>query len=349
MIKVGISHGDINGVSYELIIKTFDDIRMYDFCIPVLYGSAKALAYHRKALDLNTINTSNISSAKDAAPNRLNIVNCTSDEITVDLSKPTKESEKYAEQAFEMGIKDLNEGLIDVLVSAPANLDDIAILEKNSGVKTSGLKILVKDSFRIALATGKMPISEVASKITTEQLTQQLRVLNEVLVKDFMVVAPRIAVLSLNPGMGLQEKEEGKEEIDIIAPAIQAANEAGVCCFGPYAADSFFGTETYMSFDATLAMYYDQGLVPFRSIAYEEGVSYVANLPIISTSPDLGASYDNAGKNQTPTDSFRNAIYLAIDIFNSRNTYLDITKNPLRKQYVSKGSDNEKLDLTKEE
>ncbi|MDR3339733.1 MAG: 4-hydroxythreonine-4-phosphate dehydrogenase PdxA [Candidatus Symbiothrix sp.] len=347
MIKVGISQGDINGISYELILKTFDDIRMYESCIPVVYGSSKVLGYHRKALDLPPININNIAQAKDAGFNRLNVINCGNEDIAVAFSQATPESEKFAESAFSRAVDDLKTGKIDVLVSAPSNQDEITYIEEQSGEKV--LNMLISDSFRIALATNKIPLAEVPSGITVDLLKVQLQILRDTLIHDFMITLPRIAVLSLNPGASVSEHQFGKEENEIIIPAIKEANNAGVICFGPYSSDSFFATDNYQKFDAILAMYYDQGLTPFRSLSVGRGVCYAANLPFVRTTPDQGPCYERAGKNESTESLFREAIFLAIDIFNARILDKEIYANPLKKQYFERGSDNEKLDLTKEE
>jgi len=346
IIKVGISHGDINGIAYELILKVFEDIRIFELCIPVLYGSSKVLAYQRKMMNLSPVNFNTISHAEDAGMNRLNVINCGEEDITVEFARSTPESESLAEAAFRRALNDLHLGLIDVLVVAPANWDETAVLSDSAAKGKSPLKILLNDTFRIALATDKIPLSETASNLTIDLLTERIKALHSALIHDFMVTNPRIAVLSLNPGVGIKEKVFGNEESGVIIPSIKAANDANIICFGPYSADDFFGNSEYLKFDATLAMYYDQGLVPFRSIAFEGGIYCWANLPFVVTASDEGASYENAGKNESSEIPFRNALYSAIDIFNTRKIDSEINANPLKKQYFERGSDNEKLDLT---
>jgi len=211
------------------------------------------------------------------------------------------------------------------------------------------LKMLISDTFRIALASDKVPLSEVASHLTVDSLTAQIKMLHSSLIRDFMLTNPRIAVLSLNPGVGIKEQSFGKEEEDAIVPAVKAANDAGVICFGPYSADDFFGNSEYLRFDATIAMYHDQGVIPFRSIVFEGDICYWADLPFVVTAPNQGVSYEKAGKNETSEVAFRNALYSAIDIFKMRKIDAEIRANPLKKQYFERGSDNEKLDLTKDE
>jgi 4-hydroxythreonine-4-phosphate dehydrogenase len=347
LIKVGISQGDINGISYELIIKTFEDIRIFEFCIPVLYGSSKVLAYHRKAMELPSVNVNTIHHAGDAGINRLNIINCGNEEVPVDFSKSSPESELMAQRAVQKALSDLKAGLIDVLVLAPSNIDEMQYLSQQLG--SSPLKMLIHNNLRIALASDKIPLSEVSPQLTTGLLADKIKSLHASLIHDFMVTLPRIAVLSFNPGMGVKERKEGKEETEIIIPAIKTVNEKGIICFGPYSADDFFANYDYTKFDAILAIYYDQGLIPFRSVSSDAGACYYAGLPFVATAPDHGVSYDKAGKNESSEDSFRNTVYLAIDIFQRRNLDEEIYANPLKKQYFEKGSDNEKLDLTKDE
>jgi len=349
IIKAGISHGDFNGISYELILKTFDDIRIFELCIPVIYGSSKVLAYQRKVLNLSPVNFNTISHAADAGMNRLNVINCGNEDVIVEFSRSTPESESLSKEAFQRAINDLKSGVIDVLISAPSNWDETTVLHKYAASNKHPLTMLINDTFRIALASDKIPLSEIASKLTVDSLTTQIKTLQSVLIHDFMLTNPRIAVLSLNPGAGIKEKKFEKEENEVIIPAVKAANDAGVICFGPYSADEFFGNEEYNRFDATLAMYYDQGLIPFRSIPFSGGVCYWADLPFVVTAPDLGVSYEKAGKNESSEDSFRNALYCAIDIFRIRKLDKEIYANPLKKQYFERGSDNEKLDLMKEE
>jgi len=346
MMKIGISQGDINGIAYELILKTFDEARIFEMCIPVVYGSSKVLAYQRKVLNLSPVNLNAIHHAGDAGMNRLNIINCGNEDVTVEFARSTPESESLAKDAFKRAISDLKSGHIDALIMAPANWDETAVLSDAVASGKRPLKMLINDTFRIALASDKIPFSGVAALLTVDSLTAQIKALQSSLIHDFMVTNPRIAVLSLNPGAGIKEKQFGKEESEVIVPAVKAANDMGIICFGPYAADDFFGSSEYLKFDATLAMYYDQGLIPFRSIAFEGGVCYWTDLPFVVTAPDQSASYEKAGKNETSEVSFRNALYVASDIFKARKLDSEIYANPLKKQYFERGSDNEKLDLT---
>lgn len=347
LVKVGISQGDINGISYELIIKTFEDVRIFESCIPVLYGSSKVLAYHRKAMKLPFVSINTIHHTGEAGINRLNIVNCGNEEITVDFSQTNPESESMAKRAVQRALSDLKASLIDVLVFAPSNMDEVRLLSEQLG--HAPLKMLVHNSFRVALASDKIPLSNVPSLLTVDLLVDKIKALHVSLIHDFMITLPRIAVLSFNPGMGIKERKEGREEAEIIIPAIKAVNESRIICFGPYSGDDFFSNGDYAKFDAILAIYHDQGATPFRGISSDEGVCYFAGLPFVATAPGHGVSYGKAGMNESSEVSFRNAVYLAIDIFQTRKLDREIHANPLKKQYFERGSDNEKLDLTKDE
>ncbi|MDD4514141.1 4-hydroxythreonine-4-phosphate dehydrogenase PdxA [Massilibacteroides sp.] len=360
LIKVGITHGDINGIGYEVILKTFSDNRVAELCTPIIYGSSKIAAYHRKALDLAPVNMNVISNAEDAGENRLNIINCVDDETKVELAQSTKVAGEAAYKALETAVSDLKKGLIDVLVTAPINKNNIQnddftfpghteYLEKCFNQNgTNALMILMKEELRVALVTGHIPLSEVVKKVDKETIVDKLLVFNKSLIQDFGVIKPRIAVLSLNPHAG-DRGLIGNEEETVILPAMQEAESKGVMSFGPYPADGFFGSSMYEEFDGVLAMYHDQGLAPFKTLAMEEGVNFTAGLPIVRTSPAHGTAYDIAGKNIASEVSFRQALYTAMDVYRCRIAYKEATANPLRKQYFDKGGDNEKLDLTKDD
>jgi len=347
IIKNGISHGDINGVSYELILKVFEEIKTMETSVTVLYGHSKFLAFHRKAMDLQPVNFNTVNKVHDAVANRLNIINCGNDEIGVEFSKYTPETENMAREAIETALGDLKSANIDTLVFAPSTIDETAVLTEITGLKP--LKILINDSLRIALATGKTPLAQVAAQISLDSLVEQLKTLNHSLIHDFMLTSPRIAVLSFNPGVGLKEQQFGKEESEIIVPAVKKANDAGLACFGPYSADDFFASDDYRKFDAILAMYHDQATAPFRLLSYGQGAAFFAGLPFVTTAPDLGPKFSSAGKNETDEVPLRQAIYLAEDIFANRNCDHEMRSNPLRRQYFEKGSDNEKLDLSRDD
>jgi len=340
LIKVGISQGDANGVSYELILKTFDNTHIFETCIPILYGSSKILAYHRKVLDFPMINTGNINRPEDAGINRLNMINVVDEDFMVELGKPTLESAKASDMALNRALDDLKAGTIDALVVAPSETDPTAAIENKIASGKKSLKILSGDSFRLALATASVPLTEVSVLLTAELLTEKIIALQTSLIRDFQITLPRIAVLAINP---LIEQE------NITAQAIAAASDAGVQCFGPYAASDFFASDGQQKFDAVLAMYHDQGMIAFKTLVNEEYALFLSNLPFVVTMSNLQASFEKAGKNNCSPDAFRKALFLAVDIRNHQAIHNEINRNPLKKQYFERGADNEKLDLTKEE
>ena len=359
MIRVGITHGDINGIGYEVILKTFSDQRMTELCVPIIYGSSKVAAYHRKALDLPAVNINVVSRAEEAGLNRVNIINCVEDDIKVELTQSTPVAGRAAYKALEAAVADLKSGAIDVLVTAPINKHNIQnaqfhfpghteYLEQTLGDSQKALMILMTDTLRVALVTGHIPVSQVPSQITVENIVTKLQVFNQSLKQDFTIIKPRIAVLALNPHAG-DNGVIGNEEAEIIKPAMEEAERLGVMSFGPFPADGFFGSKMYEDFDGVLAMYHDQGLAPFKALAMEEGVNYTAGLPFVRTSPAHGTAYNIAGQNLASESSFRQAVYTALDVYRSRQSYREATAHPLRKQYFDKGSDNVKLDLTKDE
>lgn len=338
-IIIGITHGDINGIGYEVILKSLNDNRIFDMFIPVIYGSSKLMGFHKKLLDLRAVNPNVINSAEQAIAKRINLINCVDDNIKVEIGQSTQEAGQAALAALERATKDLKKGSIHALVTAPINKNNIQsdtfnfpghteYLEEKFGENSSSLMMLVSDRIRIAVVTGHVPINEVSEKITEELIVKKLSILNESLQKDFTIIRPRIAVLGLNPHAG-DDGVIGDEEQRIIQPALRKAEEKGITCFGPYPADGFFGAETYKKFDAVLAMYHDQGLIPFKTIAMETGVNFTAGLPIVRTSPDHGTAYDLAGKNLASEISFQQALYLACDVFKNRMLNEEISANPL--------------------
>ena len=343
-IRVGISQGDINGVGYEVILKTLSDNRVYENQAVVIYGSAKVAAYHKKALDLNGVNLSIVGSAREAQVGKISIVNCTDDEVKVELSQSTPIAGKASFQALERACQDLKDGLIDVLVTAPINKKNIQsenftfpghteYLESVFGDGKPALMIMVSPIMKVAVATGHIPLSQVPAALDVPSLVTKIRMLNKSLIKDFNIIKPRIAVLGLNPHAG-DEGLIGKEDQEIIAEAVRKAQDQHVCCFGPIPADGFFGSGDFKKYDGILAMYHDQGLIPFKALSMESGVNYTAGLPIVRTSPAHGTAYSIAGQNVASEESFREAFYMACDIFMNRNGYAEMTSNPLRKQHI---------------
>lgn len=352
-IKIGITQGDVNGIGYEVILKAFENPAILELCTPIVYGSPKVMTYHRKALELET-SFSIVNSAADAVPGRLNVVNCNDDEVKVEMGKPSRESGKAAFEALEKAMAEYKEGMYDVLVTAPIHKqmiqsDSFAFpghteyIEQSIG-EGKALMILANEPLRVALVTGHVPVAKIASAITQELIEEKLTIFNASLKIDFGIGAPRIAVLALNPHAG-DGGVIGKEEETIITPAIKAMREQGILCYGPFPADGFMGSGAYNHFDGVLAMYHDQGLVPFKVLAMENGVNFTAGLPIVRTSPDHGTAFDIAGKNMASPDSFRQALYMAIDIYRNRKNDSEARSNPLRKLYFEKRDDSDKLKL----
>ena len=356
-LRVGITHGDINGVGYEVILKAFDNAVMLDLCTPIVYGSPKVAAYHRKAIDSQTGFTI-INSATEANRGKLNILACVDDELKVELGNPTEDAGKAALASLERALADYREGLIDVLVTAPINKHTIQAenfhfpghteyIQERAGEGEKALMILMKDELRVALVTGHPPVKSISSAITKELIQEKLTIFERSLSRDFRIEKPRIAVLALNPHAGDQGLL-GTEEQEVIIPALAEMKEKGMFCYGPYPADGFFGSELYTKFDGVLAMYHDQGLAPFKALAMEDGVNYTAGLPIVRTSPAHGTAYDIAGQGIASASSMRHAIYSALDIYRNRIAYDEARRNPLKKHYHEKRDDSHKLKLDEE-
>ena len=353
-IRVGITQGDINGVGYEIIFKTFDNQEMFDICTPIVYGSPKAAAYHRKALEMETPYNA-IAHAGEAQAGKLNIINCNSDDIHIELGTSTADAGMAAFQALEAAIKDYQDGKIDVLVTSPINKSTIQneefafpghteYLQERCGNDEKALMILCGGDMRVAVATSHMALRDIPAAITPELLEEKLTLLNNSLKRDFNIDAPKIAVLSLNPHAG-DNGLLGTEEQEVIAPTVRKMNDGGIFCYGPFAADGFMGSGKYSEFDAILAMYHDQGLAPLKALAMNDGVNFTAGLSIVRTSPAHGTAYDIAGKGVADENSFRHAIYAAIDIHRNRMMYENARRNPLRKLYFEKRDDSNRLNL----
>ncbi len=325
---VGITQGDGNGIGYEVIIKSLADARILESFTPVIYGSSKIFGFYRKLIhNLEQMDTYVIQSAKDAKPKKINIVNCLPDNVFVEPGQSTPESAKSAIRALECAVADIKAGDIDVLVTAPinkramvsegfGNTGHTEYLQKEFGVGDVAM-FMVSDQLKIGVVTGHIPLKEVSSSITSEKIISKLRLMSASLKRDFGVIEPRIAVLGLNPHCG-DGGLIGNEEEKIILPAVKKANDEGILAFGPYSPDGFFGLGHYAKFDATLAMYHDQGLSPFKALAFEDGVNFTAGLPVVRTSPDHGTAYEMAGRDEADPHSMMSSIYAAIDIFRKR-------------------------------
>ena len=350
-IRVAITQGDTNGVGYEVVLKAFADPTILELCTPIIYGSAKIATYHKKALNLET-NFSTINKAEDARDGRVNLLVCHDDDTKVEFGQPSAEAGQAALYALDRAMTDYRSGLFDVLVTAPINKATIQspnfhfpghteYIETSVGEGKKALMILMNDVLRVALVTTHLPIKDIAKAISKEAIIEKATIFHQSLRRDFRISCPRIAVLSLNPHAG-DNGLLGAEEKDIIQPAIEQLAENGIQAFGPYAADGFFGSGSFNYFDGVLAMYHDQGLAPFKTIALDNGVNYTAGLPIVRTSPDHGTAYDIAGQGKADENSFRQAIYTAIDIWRNRQNYDEPLKNPLPKLFHEKREDGNK-------
>lgn len=338
-IVVGITQGDINSIAYEVIIKTCLDTRISELFTPVVYGLSKAASYHRKMLNIPDFSFNIIRHADQANPKRPNLVNLHDQEVKIDLGTSSVIAGEMSIQALDAAIEDLKKGLIDVLVTAPVNKSNVAEFMKEhfSGHTeylaeklgaADPLMLMVSNKLRIGVVTSHIALSEVSPKITQELIISKLQKMEMSLKKDFAISKPRIAVLGLNPHAG-DNGLLGDEEQTVIKPAIEKVYSKGMFAFGPFPADGFFASDAHKSFDGILAMYHDQGLIPFKTLAAGEGVNFTAGLPYVRTSPAHGTAYDIAGKDIASPDSMRAAIYLACDIFNNRRMWEELNRNPL--------------------
>lgn len=359
LIRVGITHGDINGIGYEVIMKTFADDRMMELCTPVIFGSAKLIAYYKNVVGADDFNYTPVKSVEDIEEGTCNLINISDEEFKVDMGQATPESGKAAFLSLSAAVDALKSGHIDVLVTAPINKNAIQseefkfvghteYLEQEYGNGYKAMMLLFNDELKIALVTTHLPIKDVASAITKDSVLEKIRNMSNTLRKDFAIERPKIAVLSLNPHAG-DNGLIGSEEEESIIPAIEEANNQKIVAFGPYSADGFFASKMYEKFDGVIAMYHDQGLAPFKALACETSVNLTAGLPYIRTSPGHGTGYDIAGKNMADPTSMREAVYKAIDLYRNRMTYIRSKANPLKKQYIDRSGDKEVLDLTKDD
>lgn len=349
-VVIGISHGDVNGIGYEVIIKTLADTRILDFFTPVVYGSSKVASYYKKNLGIHDFNFHVVRSADQALAGKANLVNIFSDEIKIELGQNTETAGRVALKSLEAATDDLAKGLIDGLVTAPINKNNIQSRDFDFPGHTEflttkfkaaeSLMLMVSNEIRIGVVTGHIPLRDVPGKITVNSILTKLRIMNGALNSDFGIQKPRIAVLGLNPHAG-DKGLIGVEEQEIIIPAIQNAFEEGILAFGPFPADGFFGSSSFSHFDGILTMYHDQGLIPFKTLSFKSGVNYTAGLPVVRTSPAHGTAFDIAGKNMAHPDAFREAVYMAIDIIKNRKMNEELLKNPLKVDQNYSASQND--------
>jgi len=349
-IKIGISIGDVNGIGLEIIIKTLADSRIYDYCVPIVYGHTKVASFYRRTTHLEDLNFFVINHPSESKRDhkKPNMINCWEDDIKIEPGIPNAEVGKYSFISLEKATADLLNGDIDALVTAPINKDTIQsdqfnfpghteYLQEKGGADES-LMFLISDTLKVGVVTGHIPLAKVAETITAEKILTKLKLMNNSLINDFWIRKPKIAVLGLNPHAS-DNGLIGHEEQNFIIPAIDEARNSNILAFGPYPADGFFANGTYLQFDAVLAMYHDQGLIPFKHIAFESGVNFTAGLNFVRTSPDHGTAYDIAGKNEASEMSFREALFAAIHIVKRRREMLELNENPLTIAKLSRDRD----------
>ncbi len=337
-IRIGISQGDVNGISYEIIIKTLSDSRILEFFTPIVYGSSKVASYYKKLLGIHDFNFHVIKGADQAVPGKANLLNIFREEIKIDMGLLTETAGKAALYSLEKVTGDMQQGHLDALVTAPINKQNIQGEDFNFPGHTEyltrrfsaqeSLMLMVSNEIRIGVITGHIPLREVPSRVSRELILQKVHILNSSLIRDFGIQKPRIAIMGLNPHAG-DKGVIGVEEQEIIIPAIRQAFDEGILAFGPYPADGFFGSASFNNFDGILTMFHDQGLIPFKTLSFKSGVNFTAGLPIVRTSPAHGTAFDLAGKNEASPDAFREAVYLAIDIVKNRRMYDEASANPL--------------------
>jgi 4-hydroxythreonine-4-phosphate dehydrogenase len=337
--KIGISIGDVNGIGLEIIIKTLADSMIFNYCTPIVYGHTKVASFYRRVTEVDELNFNVIDHPSKAQYKRANMINCWEEDVKIEPGIPNKEVGKFAFASLERATADLINGDIDALVTAPINKDTIQsedfnfpghteYLQDRDGAAES-LMFLVSDTLRVGVVTGHIPVNRVSASLTTEKILTKLKLMNTSLREDFWIRKPKIAVLGLNPHAS-DNGLIGHEEQDIIIPAIDEARANDILAFGPYPADGFFANASYMQFDAVLAMYHDQGLIPFKQIAFESGVNFTAGLKFVRTSPDHGTAYDIAGKNEASEVSFREALFTALHIARNRKEGAELSENPLQ-------------------
>ena len=352
---IGITAGDLNGIGTELIIKVFSDNRVLEQCTPIIFSSNKVINFYRKSVPDSNLNYQHIKDINHPNPKQVNIFNCWEEEVVITPGQLNEVGGKYAVKSLLIAAKALKEKKIQGLVTAPIHKKNIQSQEFNFTGHTPFLKnffavndvvmMLCADNFRVALVTEHIPVNEVAKHITKESILSKLNIINSSLQKDFGIDKPRIAVLGLNPHAG-DEGLVGNEEETIIRPAIKEAKNNNILTVGPYSADAFFARRQFEKFDAVLAMYHDQGLIPFKALAIDEGINYTAGLPEVRTSPDHGVAFDIAGKNKADASSFMKAVFECIDIINRRDFYEGNRKNPMKKmtQTLLANAEDEKIE-----
>ena len=337
-VIVGISIGDLNGIGAEVVLKTFEDTRMLEFCTPVIFANVKIMSFIKKALGLHDINLHGIDSIDQMVHGRLNVLNVWTEGVNIEFGVNNDVVGDYAIKSFVAATRALKQKDVDVLVTAPINKYNIQSEEfkfpghtdyLNQQLDGDALMLMVHDNLRIGLLTDHLPVNEVSGHLTEELIKKKLLTINQTLKEDFRISKPKIAVLCLNPHCG-DGGVIGNEDDKLLKPVLRELFDEGIHVFGPFSADGFFGSGAYEKYDAVIAAYHDQGLVPFKTLSFGNGVNYTAGLEGIRTSPDHDTAYDIAGKGEADFNSFKEAVYLALDVFSNRNEYKEITKNPLK-------------------
>ncbi|PKQ45024.1 4-hydroxythreonine-4-phosphate dehydrogenase PdxA [Confluentibacter flavum] len=337
-IIVGISIGDLNGIGGEVVLKTFEDDRILEFCTPVIFASSKTIAYLKNHFKYE-INFNDINKINEVAFGKVNVFNCWNETVTIDFGKEDLKIGEYAIKSLQAATKALKHGDVDVLVTAPINKHNIQSKDFNfpghtdylaKELEGESLMFMVSDSLRIGLLTDHVPVKDIVEHITSQLIEKKINTVYHSLEKDFNINRPKIAVLGINPHTG-DNGVIGHEDDTVMRPTLNKLKESGKLVYGPYAADSFFGSNNYKNFDAIIASYHDQGLIPFKTLSFGQGVNYTAGLSKVRTSPDHGTAYEIAGKGIADENSFKEAVFMAIQIFKNRLDYKELTSNPLKK------------------
>jgi len=337
-VIVGISIGDLNGIGAEVLLKTFEDARMMEMCTPVIFANVKVLSFIKKHLELNTINLHGIDTIDQLVIGKINVLNIWKEGVNLDFGQNDEAMGQYAIKSFTTAVEALKNHDVDVLVTAPINKYNIQSEEfkfpghtdyLDQQLEGDALMLMVQDKLRVGLLTDHIPVNEVSNRLTEALIRKKMLTINKTLKQDFRISKPKIAMLGVNPHSG-DNGVIGKEDDTIVKPALKRLFEEGVHVFGPYSADSFFGSGQYEKYDAVIAAYHDQGLIPFKTLSFGNGVNYTAGLSGIRTSPDHGTAYEIAGKGLADHNSFKEALYLALDVYHNRAEYSEISKNPLK-------------------
>lgn len=338
-IIVGISIGDLNGIGGEIVLKTFEDARILEFCTPVIFASIKVMAFIKKHFD-SAIKFNSINKENQVAHGKVNVLNCWNENVTINFGEEDPKIGELAIKSLQAATRSLKHGDIDVLVTAPINKHNIQSESFNfpghtdylaQELEGESLMFMITDTLRVGLLTDHVPVKDVSEHISSELITKKINTVYNALKKDFRIGKPKIAVLGINPHTG-DNGVIGSEDDTVMRPTLKGIKEAGKLVFGPYAADSFFGSDNYKNFDAIIASYHDQGLIPFKTLSFGQGVNFTAGLNKVRTSPDHGTAYEIAGKGSADENSFKEAVFKAIEIFKNRVGHEEITSNPLKKQ-----------------